>query len=207
MIKSKDRNVVYHMIYKKVPREKNVLILEPISMYQLNILIKEIVIDLVKKDGFVLHASGSIDKKGVISLFLTRSGGGKSTTRSLYMAGSGDLFFCDDSVIVRYINTEWLFFSPPFIEKEFLPTKLMARKAFLYFVTKAKNPSISKIVYSTTAVKKMLKNIWVSDNGFDTKILRKIEMFTKVNNLYKLNNSLDYKMLTKVIKTSGRKVA
>jgi hypothetical protein len=202
VITSKDRREKYHLIYRFFPKQKSVQVYEPISIYQFNILLREALINLIKKDGFVMHSSGSISKRGIVSLFLTQSGGGKSTTRSLFMKGSGDSFFCDDSVIVRKIDSKWHFFSPPFIEKEFLPTIRLSRRAFLYFVKKSKIPRVSNFKNDTLAMKTILENLWVSETGFDKKILKRVKGFVNSNRIYQLNNSLDYKKLTSAIRAS-----
>lgn len=170
------------------------------DLLQLQICLKEIFSYLLMKDnGFLLHGSGVIDKRGNLKLFLTRTGGGKTTLANSIAQLPGYKKFCDDVFIARKVENKWRYFSPPFIEKDQIYAKKDTGKAKLFFLKKAKKASISEFKSNKNFLKRFLEQIWLRENEISAKVLGLAMSFTKENEFFGLNTTLNGKEMEKFL--------
>ena len=179
----------FFLIAKKNFQKRKFSLYYSVSPRLLDILLREIFVFLLKKDGFLLHCSSLLDKNGVLSAFMAHSGGGKTTAASLL--SKNRVLFSDDVVIVRKDKKGWLFFSPPFVEKEKLPLNLKARKAKLYFVKKGAVPSKTKMNDKSKVLPLFLEQVWQEREGNSRFNLGVILKFIQDNEFYSLETTLD----------------
>ena len=189
----------YYLALRRDFSSRKVTVFYFISLPILQILMKEIVFFLVKKDGFLLHASSCQDSKGNLKLFLASSGGGKTTTANLLSRGRACVKFSDDSIIIRKIKREWFYFSPLTIEKDTLPIKKKAKKAEIYFIKKDDVVSKELLVGKDSVLKEFLKQIWISTGKLDKEILINAMSFVAENKFYLLRATLNAKDMQKLL--------
>ena len=165
-----------------------------ISFPLLQMVFKQLLYELIKKDGFILHASSVLDKNRNLIVFLAPQGGGKSTSANLMTKFKGFSKFDDDNLLVRKIGGGWKFFSPPFIEKEMNPIKKIADKATFFFVKKAKE--MNKLsIQKTKILPLLLKQIWVANKGIERQTFENTIKFVEENNFFILHANLKAKEL------------
>jgi len=196
--KRKGRDHYYLAVRRNIP-SKQIIVYYFTSLPTLQILLKEILSFLVEKDGFLLHASSCQDKNGKLKLFVASSGGGKTTTANSLAKGNVCLKFGDDIVIVRKIKGRWFYFSPPFIEKDALPTKRQASKAEIYFIKKTKTASKKVLANKGIVLKEILKQIWVSSEKLEKVTLINAISFVMENKFYLLGATLNVKAIQKLV--------
>jgi len=63
--------------------------------------------------------------------------------------------------LVKKARGQWLFFSPPFVEKELLPIKRKAKEVEIFFIKKSKRPSKRKLDGNDKILASVLKQVWV----------------------------------------------
>lgn len=169
-----------------------------IGLLVFQIILKEILTFLVAKDGFLLHASGCWDKKGDLKIFMASSGGGKTTIANL-LTGKKWSKFSDDALIVRRIDKKWVFFSPPFVEKERLPVNKKFSKAEIFFIKKAKKPARLELSDENETLRLVLQQIWLKTKELDRKTLANVMIFVKENRFYRLETILDEEKMRKLL--------
>lgn len=169
------------------------------SLPALQILLKEILSFLVKKDGFLLHASGCQDKKGSLKLFLALSGGGKTTTANTLSKSNICTKFCDDMIVVRKREEKWFFYAPPFIEKDALPIKKRAKAAEMYFVKKRKSASKELLLAKDNVLREVLRQIWTDSGKLEKQTLANAMSFVAENKFYLLKATLNVKTMQKLL--------
>jgi hypothetical protein len=169
------------------------------SLPALQMLLKEVFTFLIKRDGFLLHASGCQSKSGSLKLFLAPSGGGKTTVATLLSKSKDIVQFNDDILIVRKMGGQWKFFSPPFVEKQILPVKREAKNAELFFIKKSKKAAKKEIRDPKTVLRLVLRQIWSKTGNIDRKTLGNAMVFVEENKFYWLDSILDAKALRKVV--------
>ena len=189
----------YYLTYARNFKGRKVDTFYTVNLRGLDMLFKEIFAYLLRKDGFLLHASSVVDKKGNLSVFMARSGGGKTTTLNLFR-GAGYAKFGDDIVLVRKIARHWKFFSPPFIEKNELSVKKQASRANLYIVKKARKPYLSSTKDGKSLLPFLLGQIWLGDGTLERSVLKNALSFLKENNFFKLGVVLDAKRMREILK-------
>jgi len=116
-----------------------------VSIFELSQLLLITVINLLGKDGFLLHAS-SVFVKNKVVMFLGKSGAGKSTTMRMLK----DSFppFSDDCVAIKKCGNEYLCFQVPWIEKDSSLIKLSQKGlkiTALFFLVKDRPFSLKNI--------------------------------------------------------------
>ncbi len=171
-----------------------------IGLPALMMALREVIAFLLeRKSGLLLHASSCLDEKGILHIFLAPTGGGKTTVADLLSSLKIFTKFSDDLIIARKVKGKWSFFSPPLIEKDFLPTKRKAEKAKIYLVKKGKVASKQKIADKSKILKIILKQLWLRTKEIDKKTLSSAMRFSSENEFCLLRSTLDLKEMRRVI--------
>lgn len=150
-----------------------------VSHYQLAELFKIILIHLLGRDGFLLHASAVTTPQGVVA-FAGREGSGKSTT--LMMSKNTFTPIADDCLIIRNINHTYFAYSSPHIEKisaciqKSSHGTQLNRIFFIHKNTRFKLKSIS----AERLTSALLSNIWI-DNNVTPNQIRAVSRFVNSN--------------------------
>ena len=195
--KKKDKKH-YYLTFERDFAKKKVFTFYSASFLQLQLIIKEIVSCLLANNGFIIHGSSCLDKMGKLHIFLAAAGGGKTTISNL-LEGEGFTKFSDDSLIIRKVKDKWGFYSPPYIEKIYLPIKRETSDARLYFLEKAKKESKRKIAKKDKLVKLVLEQIWLVSEKVNKKLLKNVLEFVNENDFWRLNATLNAKRMKGVI--------
>lgn len=196
--KKKEKEEYYLSFYKDfVHRRATTFYYQGLLSFQL--ALKEVLAYLLERNnGFLLHASSCLDKRGNLKVFLAPSGGGKTTTVFMLSEG-GYKAFGDDLLVVRKIDGKWKYFSPPFVEKNLTPQKKQKFSAKLFFIKKSKFFSKKEIVDEGTALKLILRQVWLRENEVGDKTFKNVVDFVKNNKFYWLETKLDPEGLRKII--------
>jgi len=130
-----------------------------ISIFELSQLLLIAIINLLGKDGFLLHASSVLVKNRVV-MFIGKSGAGKSTTMKMLK----DSFppFSDDCVAIKKCGNEYLCFQVPWIEKDSSLIKLSqkgSKIAALFFLVKNR-PFSLKNINTSRVFHQIVLNSW-----------------------------------------------
>ncbi len=189
----------FYLIFQRDFASGKVIAYYHTNLPALQMLLKEVFTFLIKRDGFLLHASGCLDKAGNLQLFLAPSGGGKTTVSDLLSKGKGFIKFSDDILIIRKMGGQWNFFSPPFVEKQTLPVKREAEKAELFFIKRSKKAAKMEICDSKKVLRLLLKQIWSKTGDIDKKTLKNAMAFSIENRFYWLDSVLDAKAMRRIL--------
>ncbi len=199
IVQKNDGKDHYYLTLRKDFASRRVIVFYFTSLPTLTILMKEILSFLIKNDGFLLHASSCLDNKGNLKLFLASSGGGKTTIANLLSKSKFCTKFGDDMVIVKKVKGRWFFFSPPYIEKDALPTKRKAELAEMYFVKKSRLASKELLAKKDNVLGEILKQIWASSGKLEKKVLINAMSFVVENKFYLLKTTLNAKVMQKLL--------
>lgn len=131
-----------------------------ISIFELSQLLMIVLIDLLKTDGFLLHATGVKTKKGIV-IFTGESGSGKST--ALEILSKRHSPFADDCVVIKKVRNKYMCYQVPWINKnnlEIEQSSLPEKILHIYTVKRSSTfnttrMSTSQLLYEVT------KNAWV----------------------------------------------
>lgn len=189
----------YYLTFQRDFGSRKVSTFYYIGTPALQMLLREILAFLVSKDGFLLHASSCLDESGNLFVFLAPSGGGKTTVADLLSKLSGFVKFSDDMLIVRKVRNKWVFFSPPFVEKDDLPTKRKTEAAKIFFVRKSNSASEEKISDKRKILKLVLKQLWLRSGEIERKTLSTAISFASENDFYMLKSSLSTEEMQRVL--------
>ena len=107
--------------------------------------------------------------------------------------------FSDDILLIRKVKGEWLFFSPPFVEKEMLPTKRKAKNIEIFFIKKSKSPSKEKLDENDKILKFILKQVWVRKEKLEKQTLANVMAFVAENKFHLLKSTLNARQMRKVL--------
>jgi hypothetical protein len=169
-----------------------------ISLNQFQLVLREVLIILIKGDGFMIHASAAEGKDGAI-IFFGKSGDGKSTVVNFIK----DDFFglADDTGIIRKVNKKYFFYQTPFFEKN--NWIIRSNKKYpidkIFFIKKADFFKIDKIIERDLNMKRILEQIWVREK-LDNNQIKKVFNFVAVfKNFYELSFAKDKNNLIKLI--------
>jgi hypothetical protein len=184
----------YYLLSQRDFSKKRISLSYCVGLLAFTITLREIFAFLLEKDGFLLHGSALISTNKSLNIFIAPSGGGKSTTAKGLMGGALK-HFCDDILIARKIRDRWIFFSPPFIEKDNLPRKVLASKARVFLVSKAKKASVETVKDKKGLIKKMARQLWLSHPILTKQILKNVMLFIDDNPFYNLNAVRDTKKM------------
>jgi len=180
-------------------RHKKIETFYYIGILTFQLILREVLSYLLRKDGFLLHASGSLDRDGNLFIFLAPSGGGKTTLSNLLKEG-GLRKFSDDILLVRKLGGKWRFFSPPFIEKEHMPLKREATGAKIFtIIKKGKKVSSKRLKREDKILKAVLGKIWTPSGKIESRCFKTATAFVSENNFYQLVSALDVKSLKEII--------
>ncbi len=189
----------YYLTSERDFKSRKAIVFYHTSFFVLQILLKEIMAFLLMRDGFLLHASSCQDEKGNLKAFLAPSGGGKTTIANLISKARTFVKFSDDILLIRKTRGKWLFFSPPFVEKEMLPTKRKAKDIEIFFIKKSKSPSKEKLNENDKILRFILKQVWVRKEKLEKQTLANVMAFVAENEFYQLRSVLDLKEMRKVL--------
>ncbi len=189
----------YYLTFQRDFTSRKVIAFYYTSLPIFQMLLREIMAFLLLRDGFLLHASSCQDKKGNLKAFLAPSGGGKTTIADLISKTKTFVKFSDDILLIRKVKGEWFFFSPPFVEKEMLPTKRKAKNIEIFFIKKSKSPSKEKLDENDKILGFILKQVWVRKEKLEKQTLANVMAFVAENEFYQLRAVLDLKEMRKVL--------
>jgi hypothetical protein len=189
----------YYLTFQRDFTSRKVIAFYHTSLPTFQILLREIMAFLLLRDGFLLHASSCQDEKGNLKVFLAPSGGGKTTIANLLSKTKAFVKFSDDILLIRKVKGEWFFFSPPFVEKEMLPTKRKAKNIEIFFIKKSKSPSKEKLDENNKILRFILKQVWVRKEKLEKQTLANVMAFVAENEFYQLRTVLDLKKMRKVL--------
>ena len=189
----------YYLTFQRDFTSRKVIAFYYTSLPIFQMLLREIMAFLLLRDGFLLHASSCQDKKGNLKAFLAPSGGGKTTIADLISKTKTFVKFSDDILLIRKVKGEWFFFSPPFVEKEMLPTKRKAKNIEIFFIKKSKSPSKEKLDENDKILGFILKQVWVRKEKLEKQTLANVMAFVAENEFYQLRTVLDLKKMRKVL--------
>jgi hypothetical protein len=172
-----------------------------IGLYNFQAILKDVLLHLIRKDGFLLHASSTMTKKRELMVFLSPSGGGKTTVADLLSSSSSQTKLTDDSLIVRKAGSDWMFFSTLFVEKSLLPRNKKTGSAKIFFIRKSKKASCQKITNKGEILKLLLPQVWLREATIDRATFNLITDFVNtMDNFYLLEAARDGASLARVIK-------
>ena len=189
----------YYLTFQRDFTSRKVIAFYYTSLPIFQMLLREIMAFLLLRDGFLLHASSCQDKKGNLKAFLAPSGGGKTTFADLISKTKTFVKFSDDILLIRKVKGEWFFFSPPFVEKEMLPTERKAKNIEIFFIKKSKSPSKEKLDENDKILGFILKQVWVRKEKLEKQTLANVMAFVAENEFYQLRTVLDLKKMRKVL--------
>jgi len=192
----------YYLAFQRDFASRKATAFYHISLPVFQMLLREIMALLLLKEGFLLHASGCQDRRGNLKIFLASSGGGKTTIADLFSKTKTFVKFSDDLLLVKKARGQWLFFSPPFVEKELLPIKRKAKEVEIFFIKKSKRPSKRKLDGNDKILASVLKQVWVRKDRLEKETLANVMAFVAENDFYQLRTVLDLKKMQKVLDES-----
>jgi len=166
----KKRKNVYEMYYH-------------ISIFELSQLLLIAIINLLGKDGFLLHASSVLVKNRVV-MFIGKSGAGKSTTMKMLK----DSFppFSDDCVAIKKSGNEYLCFQVPWIEKDSSLIKLSQKGlkiTALFFLVKNRPFSLKK-VNQLHMFHQVMLNTWTVNKASKDTLYSVAQFVNSENNIF-----------------------
>ncbi len=148
----------YSLYYKKIATAKYEVYYH-ISIFELCQLLLLTVIEAIRADGFVLHASGIITKNGAV-LFAGHSGGGKSTMIRRLKEKYEPI--ADDSIIIKKESDHYVCYQTPSIDKEdWIKRTGKKYKLQKLYILKKDTPFEVEKLSSRTLLSLLLPMIWV----------------------------------------------
>lgn len=172
-----DRNVI-EIIKKNISRHvrnyfnifniennKRITTNNRIGFFQLQyIIIKALEMILMKKKGFLLHASAVLHGEKVI-LFTGVSGAGKSTASALL--GRKYPVLADDICILKKEQRNFYFYQSPFVEKnrKIIKEDIEYPIKKVFFLRKDKNFKIEPIKNKEYIFKRLSRQLWAEQNN------------------------------------------
>lgn len=181
------------------PGKKRIDTYYHVSLAAISLILKEIVGELIKKGGFILHTSSVLDENGNLFVFMAKSGGGKTTAADVLCKNKGFVKFSDDNLFIRKLKGKWIYFSPAVIEKGRLPKKGRAKRAKLFFVKKSKKAKVNKLKNERNLLKRVLEQVWLKEEEMENDILKNAMKFVSENDFYNLTTSLNSKEMKRVV--------
>lgn len=148
-----------------------------ISLYQFQLLLRNIVVELLcKSTSFMLHASAINTPKGAI-LFSGPPGAGKSTAMKL--SSSKFPALADDSVIIRKIDKEYFIYQTPITEKEdWIKKNLNAYNINrICFPIKSREFKFEKVDNRELIMQKLIEEFWTRNEDYAQKELKNVFSF------------------------------
>ncbi len=142
--------------------KKKIITYYQISFIQFQLILRQIINNLLKDKGFIIHASASnINEKAF--LFLGQSGAGKSTTMKYINNKYQSL--ADDTVIIKKENGKYFVYQTPIIEKESWVKKTNKRYEIgsVFFIKKAKFFKKENIYDKNKILNLLVKQLWIND--------------------------------------------
>ncbi|MCX6731130.1 MAG: hypothetical protein NTZ55_04750 [Candidatus Roizmanbacteria bacterium] len=191
----------YSQCFKKI--RKNVYeTYYHVSIFELSQLLIIILIDLLGTRGFLLHATGVHEKKGVI-LFTGESGSGKST--AIQLLSKQYLPFADDCVVIKKREKKYVSYQIPWIEKDnvqIVKSPHPKNISHIYIVKKSTTFDVVKI-NTTQLLYEMTKNAWII-NSLSKKTIIAISKFVNSGSMGSILsfNLKNQRHLLECIKTS-----
>lgn len=130
-----------------------------ISIIELQYILKELLMVLLKRNGFLFHGSAVLDR-GEALIFTGKSGAGKSTTSNLLKNTHETLI--DDLMIIKRENNKFYLYKTPLFEKNYKikknSTKYLIKKIF--FLKKSTIFKTEKLDNKHTIVELAISQLW-----------------------------------------------
>lgn len=188
----------FYLTFERDFKERKIKSPYFVSIAALNRALKEIIVYLLSGEGFLLHASAVMDKKGEFYIFMAKSGGGKSTLANILSEDESFDKVADDTLIVRKIDKEWVYYSSPLIEKDELPGYAWTKKAKIFFVKKGKKAKAKKT--TKDMLKILLEQLWLMYDKVEEDTLKTAVAFSEDNEFFELTSNLKRKDIIEKIK-------
>jgi hypothetical protein len=185
IFRKKEKNYFLNF-YKQINKNK-IETYYQISLIQFQLIIRNILQELLsKKQGFILHASGSVID-GKAYLFLAPSGGGKSTIMTMLSDKYKPI--ASDTVIIKKEKEGYFVYQTPFLEKDSWVKKDKTKYPLgkIFFLKKANFFKIEKIKDKKEILNLILKQFWTNKKELKKQIgyiLELIQEFNDFNWLY-----------------------
>lgn len=170
-------------------------------MIQFIQILNKIIEDFHIKTGFFLHASASCIHNAA-SLFLGKSGAGKSTITSLISKKYNTL--ADDRVLIIKEKGLFYLYQVPFIEKNQIIKKNNKRYKIgnIYILRQSLNFSLQRIIDKQLMLASALQQLLVSQQNQKLKIKLLMEFVANHSLFYTLSFALDRKKIFSLIESS-----
>jgi len=173
-----------------------------ISVFQLEMIIRNFLLKALKDKGFILHSSAN--KKGNKSiLFLGDSGAGKSTIMRLLDKKYPAL--ADDSVIIKKEHKRFFLYQTPFIEKESWVKKNSNKYIIdkIFILKKASFFKIEKILDKKFIFQNLMKQLFTEKPYYKKQIYSIASFVKQIDEFYYLFFTKDQNKLFKFINKYG----
>ncbi len=160
-IPSVKTGVSHYMLSYRFLSHKQIETYYHIGLLQLYQILWIIVLKLLGKKGFILHASAVLTKNGAL-LFLGPSGAGKSTIAHILASSFQPL--ADDSMIIRLMANTLYCFQTPTIDKVDIQHKSMKPYPIHSIFALHKNkPIMIKQIHKELSFKILAESMWKTD--------------------------------------------
>jgi ABC-type glutathione transport system ATPase component len=172
-----------------IKQRKKTITYYHISLVQLKIILKNIVLYLLQKnEGFILHASAVNINKGVV-VFCGPSGAGKSTMAKILSDYGNYKITADDNIIINKSGANYCVFQTPFVDKFLIqkrssPFKLRG----LIMLQRAKNSSIQKISKPEKIFELLISQLITNNKHLKKQTKTVFKFIKEYNNIYNLEN-------------------
>ncbi|MDO8610911.1 MAG: hypothetical protein Q7R95_10300 [bacterium] len=188
-----DSNFLF--FYKKTG-SRRITACSQLTWIHFSVLLRVILSELLKSNGFLLHASASkIGSQAVI--FLGKSGTGKSTITQLLKPKWKIL--ADDSVIIKKENNKYYLYQNPFIENN---TYLKSSEKYpinsIMFLKQADKCSLKKVTISSQTSKLFLMQLYSEKQYISEDLKVALDFLHKFNQFHFLKFSKNYPELEKI---------
>lgn len=193
----KNRKSLYMFIYEQI-NNKHYLTHYGISLFQFQLIFKDILAQLLQKKGLLIHGSACVVNNKA-QLFLGPSGAGKTT--AVRLLRKNFLPIADDSLILKKEGQQYCVYQTPFREKVswIKKTNRVWKLGNIFWLKKNKKLSSKKLITSVNKkVSLITKQVWtdkIDQNTFSVIVI----FCNKSRNFYELQFSKDRQKLGKLI--------
>lgn len=112
-----EKNQFYYLGFYRLKSKKSIETYYQISLFQFQVILRDVIDMLLGDKGFYLHASSSAIDNDQAIIFTGKNGAGKSTMMKK-MKEKGYKPLADDTVIIKKEGKEFFLYQTPMIEKE-----------------------------------------------------------------------------------------
>lgn len=171
-----------------------------ISLYQFDLILTHVLQILLSRNrGFFIHTSAVLANNRV-SLFLGKSGDGKSTAAQLLKGKYAVI--ADDGIILRNQNKNWFVYQTPFLEKNETVQK-SAKKYILgnlFFLHKDSSFAVTEVTDKSSVFDGLLGQLYSQIEDVEQQYKNLIQLVNKNDIFYMLYFKKESKGLEKILK-------